>query len=573
MSGNAKFKAIIAEGYKEPEPHSNSIDFTNFEDQSDILQDDLKLNISEEMHDSATALFTFPLFQDHEYNLSTWDKDDVSDVTAAVDDADDNTHDLSSGCTFAKAVLSKRQKVLMIYCAIVMILSGIFCTGILMTCFDIFCNCVFFTLTLHKLYLFHLGTGIRRKCANLTKDSDANTHNAELDEFMSQNTLPRYSIMVPMYKECEEIVHNLISNVAEIIYDKSMLQVMIVLEEVDKETIAIVEKMVLPQYFTVIVVPAGKPQTKGRACNYALPFASGDYLVIYDAEDRPERYQLLKAVKAFGHYNDGVYERAESNLKPVVCVQARLNFYNRCESMIASIFSIEYYTQFDYLLETMSKYNLLIPLGGTSNHFDMQFLRDIGGWDPYNVTEDADIGMRIAIFGCRVGMIDSYTMEEAPLGIISWLKQRTRWMKGHMQTFLVYHRWFNKTFKRIGLLSYINFVCLLGLGPFSHLLMIPSVISLLFSCNASASSFTFSVDMLFFAGNVVFWYVVLIYTLAFLRPRLNLKVTVILCTPFYFLMHVVASIRAITQLVMNPHYWSKTAHGKSILFRSGNKKS
>jgi cellulose synthase/poly-beta-1,6-N-acetylglucosamine synthase-like glycosyltransferase len=113
-------------------------------------------------------------------------------------------------------------------------------------------------------------------------------------------------------------------------------------------------------------------------------------------------------------------------------VQARLCIDTRT-SWLARYFTAEYAGQFDVVLPKLAALGLPLPLGGSSNHFRTVTLREVGGWDPHNVTEDADLGMRLARFGYRSGVVASSTYEEAPADIGRWLGQRTRWFKGWMR--------------------------------------------------------------------------------------------------------------------------------------------
>jgi len=179
----------------------------------------------------------------------------------------------------------------------------------------------------------------------------------------------------------------------------------------------------------IIVVPDGQPRTKPKACNVGLRFAHGEFLVIYDAEDRPAPDQLRRAVAAF---------RAAP--PEMVCLQARLSYWNVDENALTRFFTLEYAHWFDLMLDGLAALRLPIPLGGTSNHFRVQPLRMVGAWDPHNVTEDADLGLRVAAQGMTVSTLASTTLEEACCRPWPWIKQRTRWIKGYMQTALVHTR-------------------------------------------------------------------------------------------------------------------------------------
>src|SRR6185312_3160425 len=219
----------------------------------------------------------------------------------------------------------------------------------------------------------------------------------------------------------------------------------LVLEADDAETIAAAEA-VREAGFELVLVPEGVPRTKPKAANFALQFARGEYLVIYDAEDRPEPDQLLKAVAAF-----------RAGPRTLACVQARLNFYNADHNWLTRMFALDYALWFDMLLPGLDRIGMPMPLGGTSNHFRTAILRDIGGWDAFNVTEDADIGIRLAQLGYRVSMLDSTTFEEAPLRFGVWLRQRSRWLKGYMQTWLVHMRDPVSLMRRTGISGFIAF--------------------------------------------------------------------------------------------------------------------
>ena len=206
-------------------------------------------------------------------------------------------------------------------------------------------------------------------------------------------------------------------------YPREKLDIVIALEADDRDTRAAIEKRKGCLPVTLVTVPVSHPRTKPKALNAALPFARGSFTVIYDAEDRPEPDQLRRALQAFG---------AGGNR--LACVQAKLCIDNTGDGWLARMFTAEYAGQFDVFLPGLAAMRLPLPLGGSSNHFRTATLRAIGGWDAYNVTEDADLGMRLSRFGHRTAVIASTTYEEAPARLGAWLRQRTRWFKGWMQT-------------------------------------------------------------------------------------------------------------------------------------------
>jgi glycosyltransferase XagB len=239
----------------------------------------------------------------------------------------------------------------------------------------------------------------------------------------AERDLPTYSVLVPLYREAN-MVRELVAAMSALDYPRSKLQVLLIVEADDGETRAALERFAGMRPFETVVVPTMGPRTKPKALAFAVPFARGDMVVVYDAEDRPEPDQLRKAAAAFA---------ADPALG---CVQARLTADNR-DSWLARMFTIEYGANFDVLLPALARWGVPLPLGGTSNHLPRAVLKRIGAWDPFNVTEDADLGVRLARFGYRTRTLASRTYEEAPLRWREWLPQRRRWLKGWLQTALV----------------------------------------------------------------------------------------------------------------------------------------
>ena len=240
--------------------------------------------------------------------------------------------------------------------------------------------------------------------------------------------LPVFTVLVPMFREAA-MLPQLAQALRNLDYPLGKLDIKIVLEADDRETIEAARSLGLEGVFEIIIVPRSEPQTKPKACNFALRFARGEYLVIYDAEDRPEPDQLRKVVATF--------RRSPPN---TACLQCRLNYYNASENWLTRMFTLDYALWFDQVLPGLERLGMPIPLGGTSNHFRIDVLRELHAWDPFNVTEDADLGIRIGQKGYRVGVVDSTTFEEASCRTGQWLRQRSRWIKGYMQTLLVHTR-------------------------------------------------------------------------------------------------------------------------------------
>jgi cellulose synthase/poly-beta-1,6-N-acetylglucosamine synthase-like glycosyltransferase len=233
--------------------------------------------------------------------------------------------------------------------------------------------------------------------------------------------LPSYSVLVPLFREGSVVPH-LLGALRDIDYPHDKMDVLLIVESIDQETQAALANAKLAPHMRVVVVPDGEPRTKPRALQYALQLTRGEYVVVFDAEDAPECDQLRGAAAVLG--------KSGGRLG---CLQAQLNIYNSDASWLTRQFTIEYTALFDCILPTLQRLGLPVPLGGTSNHFPRAVLDAVGGWDPFNVTEDADPGIRLARQGWHVAVLPSTTWEEAPPTFGVWLGQRTRWLKGWMQ--------------------------------------------------------------------------------------------------------------------------------------------
>jgi len=375
---------------------------------------------------------------------------------------------------------------------------------------------------------------------------------------LKDSELPRYTVLVPAYKEAN-VVAKVIGNLDKLDYPKEKLDLILLLEEDDEETMQAVRDAHPPATVTVITVPDSQPKTKPKACNVGLAFARGEFLVIYDAEDEPEPDQLKKAVAAF--------RRGDSRL---VCVQAALNYWNADENALTRMFTLEYSFWFDYMLPGLDRLKLPIPLGGTSNHFRTAALRRIGGWDPYNVTEDADLGIRVSALGGTVGVINSTTFEEANRAYGNWIRQRSRWIKGYLQTTLVHLRDPVGLVRVAGPVRAAAFMLLVGGTPLTFLATPPLIVAFAASLLIDPASLEpfFPGWVLYVSvfnllvGNALMIYLTMMG--AFKRRSFPLVSWAVL-NPLYWLLHSVASYKAIWQLAVRPHYWEKTTHGLSTL--------
>lgn len=368
--------------------------------------------------------------------------------------------------------------------------------------------------------------------------------------------LPVYTVLVPVFGEAN-IVGGLVGHLRRLDYPQEKLEILLLMEEEDHETIAAARAAQPPDTVKFVIVPAGRPQTKPRACNMGLVFSHGEFLVIYDAEDRPEPGQLREAVAAF-----------RAGDETLACVQARLNYFNTEENLLTRMFTLEYSWWFDYMLPGLDRLRLPIPLGGTSNHFRTSVLRKLGGWDAWNVTEDADLGLRAAAEGYRVGVIPSTTYEEACGRYWPWVRQRTRWIKGYMQTGLVHTRRPIRTARAAGVRGVVGLVLLI-LGTPLTFLVAPLMWLVTLAWLTQFAGAPGLPDLLpgpmelvgainLFVGNAL---MVALNALAVGRRRIHHLLPYAVLNPLYWCLHYVAAWRALHQLVRNPFHWEKTPHG------------
>ncbi|MGC5257454.1 glycosyltransferase [Gordonia sp. DT218] len=368
--------------------------------------------------------------------------------------------------------------------------------------------------------------------------------------------LPPYTVLVPAYGE-PEVVGDLIGAMESLEYPHDKLQVLLLLEEDDEPTIAAARDVGDNEMVTVVLVPPAQPRTKPKACNYGLHFATGDIVTIYDAEDLPDPLQLRRAVAAFRASDD-----------TVVCVQGKLNFHNSRDNILTEWFTADYGIWFSYLLPGLMVSRAPIPLGGTSNHFLRDVLDDIGAWDPFNVTEDADLGVRIAGRGYRTAVLDSLTLEEANVDPINWVRQRSRWYKGYMQTWLVHMRRPVALWRILGPVAWYRFTLLIAGTPviacMNMVFWLIMVIWLAGQPKVFAEIFPgpiyyLSLVSLIF-GNGAAIYMNLVSIREDGRSKLLWSA---LMVPAYWVLMSVAAIKGMWQMLFNPSYWEKTFHGLS----------
>ncbi len=366
---------------------------------------------------------------------------------------------------------------------------------------------------------------------------------------------PSYTILCPLYREVA-VVPQFVQAMQALDYPIAKLQILFLTEEDDVETREAIAAMSLPPHFSIITVPAGQPRTKPRACNYGLLQATGDYVVIYDAEDMPDPLQLKKAVLTFANHG-----------ADLACVQAKLNYYNARQNLLTRWFTVEYSSWFGLTLLGMQQSGLPLPLGGTSNHFRMEVLCRVGAWDPFNVTEDCDLGLRLAAFQLKTVVLDSITYEEANSQVKNWIRQRSRWIKGYLQTYLVHMRQPLRYFREKRWREFLSLQLIIGGKP--SVLFINPVMWTLFILYivlrpVDLYHTLFPVSVLYMGtvclifGNFFYVYTHLIGCMKLTRYNLIRWAFFI---PIYWFLMSCAAFMALFQLIFKPHYWEKTKHG------------
>jgi len=405
---------------------------------------------------------------------------------------------------------------------------------------------------------------------------------------------PIYTVLVPLYRE-PEVASSILASLQALDYPRERLDVKLLLEADDPETLPALERAGLPTWIEVIVAPPAQPKTKPRACNHGLAAARGEFLVIFDAEDRPEPDQLKQAVMLF---------RASGS--EIACLQAQLAYHNHTQNLLTRWFAIEYNVWFRRYLSGLARLRVPLPLGGTSNHFRTAVLHQLGGWDPFNVTEDCDLGIRLHVAGFRTRMLDSVTWEEANSRVGNWIRQRSRWLKGYLITHLV---WWRRPFwliARLGPWGAFGFTmsvfCVAALSALNLVLWLSSAVYLaLLSCDMVrgfrlwellatrhpvpndplSAAEPWSWQMLFTGRledpvlgtlSVIFFVAAIALTLGNLafvvtaaiygrRPGQRGLLLAAMLSPLYWVLISIAAWKGLWEVVTKPHFWQKTVHG------------
>ena len=393
---------------------------------------------------------------------------------------------------------------------------------------------------------------LRRRTIEVTRRSE---FEAVLKTAQPNQAWPSYSLLVPLYREAT-VVTELVTALSRIDYPAEKLTIMLLVEADDKETREALAALDLPPLFTIVTIPVNGPRTKPKALNYALSFVSSDLVAVYDAEDRPHPLQLREAAL-----------RMQKDRVTIGCLQGRLAIDNSKSGFFSQQFAVEYAALFDGLLPFLSAEKLPVPLGGTSNHFPTAVLREVGAWDPFNVTEDADLGMRLTRLGYRIGILQTDTWEEAPVQYGAWLKQRTRWFKGWMQTWLVHMREPRLLWQDMGAVRFLAFQVLIGgmlvsalIHPVYFVTFALAGLSLFLHSGADATFYWFLMSLNSF--NLILGYgSMMLLAHSATAKRYGYGWRHVLSMPLYWLAMTLAAWRALLQLIVAPHRWEKTEHG------------
>lgn len=446
----------------------------------------------------------------------------------------------------AAQVLTKTQKIWMVIISVVLLGLAIWNLDNFLIGLNATFTTIYMAMVVYKFFLIANAVG---------SDLEVPISDEELSA-LRDDELPSYTILIPVYKEAA-VLPSLLKAVEKLDYPKIKLDIKVLLEQDDEETIAAFHHTNPPDYIQGLIVPTSQPKTKPKACNYGLIHAKGELLVIFDAEDQPDPDQLKKVVIAF--------KKSPAN---VICMQAKLNYFNRQQNLLTQWFSSEYSMWFDLFLPGLDAHNVPIPLGGTSNHFKKFALIEAGAWDPHNMTEDADLGIRLYKLGYRTKIVDTTTYEEANSNVNNWVRQRSRWVKGHIQTWLVHMRHPIQLIRDIGFKAFFSFQMVVGGNIFTVILnpvyWLITMSWLLFRFDLISALFPGPIHFMgafsLYFGNFAFTYMNVAGAMG--RGYYDMVKTTLL-SPLYWGLMSIGGWRGFFQILTKPHYWEKTIHGLS----------
>ncbi|MEM6438683.1 MAG: glycosyltransferase [Pseudomonadota bacterium] len=359
---------------------------------------------------------------------------------------------------------------------------------------------------------------------------------------------PRFTVMVALYRE-PQVAASLIRALERLDYPREKLEALLAVEEDDHQTIRALKAARPPKWMRIIPTPPGRPRTKPRALNHALDFASGALVAVYDAEDRPPPDQLRRAAETFA--------RAPAR---IACLQARLNFYNAETGWIPRCFALEYHSWFQVTLPALARLGVPLPLGGTSLFIRRRALDRLGAWDAHNVTEDADLGMRLARAGYRTALLDSETQEEAVRDVWSWVRQRSRWQKGYLVTWTTHMRDPVRLWRDLGAVGFLGFQALF-LGAAGSSLAQPLLWAawIWWGLAGGSAVLLWSLHL----GQAAMLATALLALRRADRGRAQKRRLALwaLTLPAYWPMSTASSFKAVAEAAAAPTWWDKTRHG------------
>jgi cellulose synthase/poly-beta-1,6-N-acetylglucosamine synthase-like glycosyltransferase len=444
----------------------------------------------------------------------------------------------------ARSLVSKGQRNFFLALVVLFVIGLVVSAQLTFTAVIAYSTFNYVFSVVYRVYLFFRST--QHEAVEIVTDEDALR--------VPEANLPFYSILIPAYREAP-VIGNLIEHISQLDYPVDRLEVLLLVEEDDEETLrALFDADPGPQ-FHLVVIPPAEPRTKPKALNFGLTLARGEIIAVYDAEDTPDALQLRRAAVALSRYGP-----------EVACLQSKLSYGNAEQNMITKWFTVEYAMWFSFFLPGLVSLKAPIPLGGTSNHFRRTTLRSLGGWDPYNVTEDCDLGIRMYREGYRIKVLESTTMEEANSDFVNWIKQRSRWYKGYLQTFLIHLRSPAKVTREMGWKGVVHLSAFVGgtpilavFNPFFWALTIVWFVAHPHFLQEVFPAPVYYVSLSLWAfGNFLLYYLTILTARSMKRDGL---VIAALLVPFYWIMMSIAALKAAWQLIVNPSFWEKTAHG------------
>ena len=444
----------------------------------------------------------------------------------------------------ARNLVSRGQRNVLIGLLIATVIGLVLNIRLTITLIVAFITLLYLISVIYRAYLFTRSS--KKNALEIVTDEEALT--------VPDSELPFYTILLPVYNEASVII-KLIENLDQLDYPANRLEVLLLVEEDDEETLGALRTAHPPPQFKLVVIPPAEPRTKPKALNFGLTLARGDIVAVYDAEDMPDILQLRRAAVALGRLGP-----------EVACVQAQLSYRNATQNMITRWFTIEYAMWFSFFLPGLVTLDAPIPLGGTSNHFRRSAIRALGGWDPYNVTEDCDLGIRMFRERYQIRVLESTTLEEANSDFVNWIKQRSRWYKGYLQTFLIHLRSPRELKSEVGLKGIGHLCAFVGGTPilamvnpvFWLMTLVWFVAEPLFLKEIFPAPVYYVGLVLWAFGNFLLWYLTIL-TARHIRPE-GLMLAAIL-VPVYWVMMSIAAVKAMWQLVVTPSFWEKTTHG------------